>query len=87
MGVDCHIEKLLWDFLWSGITDEFKYHLVSWRCVCKPLQNGGLGIRNLVLFNQALLGSGSGGMQLTKGLSRGGWCNTKVCTGLAFGIY
>lgn len=34
MGVDCHIEKLLWDFLRSGITDEFKYHLVSWSCVC-----------------------------------------------------
>lgn len=34
MGVDCHIEKLLWDFLRSGITDEFKYHLVSRSCVC-----------------------------------------------------
>ena len=32
MGVDCHIEKLLWDFLWSGITDEFKYHLVGTLC-------------------------------------------------------
>ena len=36
--------------------DEFKYHLVSWRNVCEPLQNGGLGIRNLVHFNQELLG-------------------------------
>lgn len=54
MGVDCHIEKLLWDFLWNRITDEFKYHLVSWSYVCEPLQNGGLDIRNLVLFIQAL---------------------------------
>ena len=36
--------------------DEFKYHLVSWRNVSEPLQNGGLGIRNLVHFNQELLG-------------------------------
>ena len=36
--------------------DEFKYHLVSWRNVCEPLQNGGLGIRNLVHFNKELLG-------------------------------
>lgn len=50
------IEKLQRDFLWGGLGDEFKYHLVSWRNVCEPLQNGGLGIQNLVLFNQALLG-------------------------------
>ena len=32
MGVDCHIEKLLWDFIWCGITDDFKYHLVGAVC-------------------------------------------------------
>ena len=36
--------------------EEFKFHLVNWKQVCKPICSGGLGIRYLVLFNQALLG-------------------------------
>jgi hypothetical protein len=36
--------------------EEFKFHLVNWNQVCTPICYGGLGIRNLVLFNQALLG-------------------------------
>lgn len=36
--------------------EEFKYHLVNWKQVCTPICSSGLGIRNLVLFNQALLG-------------------------------
>ena len=51
------IEKLQRDFLWGGLGDEFKYHLVIWRNVCDSLQNGGLGVQNLCLFNQALLGN------------------------------
>jgi hypothetical protein len=29
---------------------------VSWSKVCNPISEGRLGIRNLVMFNQALLG-------------------------------
>uniref|UniRef100_A0A2N9HT93 Reverse transcriptase zinc-binding domain-containing protein n=1 Tax=Fagus sylvatica TaxID=28930 RepID=A0A2N9HT93_FAGSY len=36
--------------------EEFKYHLVSQDRVCEPLCYGGSGMKNLVLFNQALLG-------------------------------
>uniref|UniRef100_A0A2N9FQZ1 Reverse transcriptase zinc-binding domain-containing protein n=1 Tax=Fagus sylvatica TaxID=28930 RepID=A0A2N9FQZ1_FAGSY len=36
--------------------DEHKFLLVNWQQVCSPLQNGGLGIRNLSVFNKALLG-------------------------------
>jgi hypothetical protein len=50
-----HIEKLQRDFLWGGISDEFKYHLVSWDKVCSPISKGGLGILNLRMFNYALL--------------------------------
>ena len=56
MNVAQRIEKIQRDFLWSGMGEEFKYHLVSWDQVCEPLCYGGLGVRNLLLFNQALLG-------------------------------
>jgi hypothetical protein len=56
MGVARRNEKLQRDFLWGGIGDEPKFHLVHWKKVCEPLQNGGLGICNLTIFNKALLG-------------------------------
>ena len=50
------LEKLQRDYLWGGLNDEFKYHLVNWDKVCSPITEGGLGIRKLRVFNQALLG-------------------------------
>jgi hypothetical protein len=38
------------------VVDDFKYHLVSWSMVCTPIPKGGLCLRNLRMFNQALLG-------------------------------
>jgi len=55
-NVDSRIEKLHWDFLWGGLGVDFKYHLVSWSTVCSPISEGGLGIRNLRIFNQTSLG-------------------------------
>ena len=46
------IERVQRDFLW----EESKTHLVGWDKMCAPLKNGGLGIRNLTIFNKALLG-------------------------------
>jgi hypothetical protein len=51
-----HIEKLYRDFLWGGLGDEFKFHLVNWSKVCSPISEGGLDIHNLLKFNRALLG-------------------------------
>jgi hypothetical protein len=45
------IEKLQCDFLWGGISEEFKYHLVNWDRVCSPIFEGGLGIQSLRMFN------------------------------------
>jgi hypothetical protein len=50
------IKKIQRDFLWGGMNDDFKFHLVEWDKVCSPIDEGGLGIRNLRRFNQALLG-------------------------------
>ena len=36
--------------------DVKKYHLESWDQVCSPITYGGLGVKNLILFNKALLG-------------------------------
>jgi hypothetical protein len=55
-SVSSLIEKLQRDFLWGGIGEEFKFHLVNWSKVCSSISNGGLGIRNLRIFNKALLG-------------------------------
>ena len=32
------IEKLQRDFLWGGLGEEFKFHLVNWDSVCAPIQ-------------------------------------------------
>jgi hypothetical protein len=50
------IEKIQRDFLWGGLNDELKFHLVDWDTVCSPIPESGLGIRNVRKFNQALLG-------------------------------
>ena len=84
------IEKLQRDFMWNGIGGEPKMHLVNWAKVCRPLQDGGLGIRRLGNFNSALLGKWLWryGME-TDALWRrvieakygniwGGWCTKKV---------
>lgn len=49
-----HIEKHK-DFLWSGLGEEPKFHLINWSQICAPLQDGDLGIRNLRSLIKALL--------------------------------
>ena len=50
------IEWIQCGFLWGGIGEDFKFHLVNWPKVCSSVREGGLGIRNLRCFNHALLG-------------------------------
>jgi hypothetical protein len=56
VSVANRIEKIQRDFLWGGMGDEPKMHLVNWDQVCRPIRAGGLGIRNVLKFNKALLG-------------------------------
>ena len=49
MGVACHIEKIQWDFLWGGVGDEFKFHLVNWKNNLLTNSMSGLGIKNCLV--------------------------------------
>jgi hypothetical protein len=90
MDVAHRLEKLQRDFLWGGMGDEHKFHLVNWQQVCSPIQYGGLGIRKLSVFNKALLGKwlwryaverGALWRQVVDskyGSQWGGWCSNQV---------
>ena len=78
------------NFLWGSSEGSFKYPLVAWDKVCSHVEMGGLGIRSVVSFNQALLGNWLWrfGHEVTHlwwrvistkyGEGQEGWC-TKVC--------
>jgi hypothetical protein len=55
-GVASRLEKIQRDFLWGGLGEAHKMHLVNWTQICKPIQAGGLGVKNLRRFNKALRG-------------------------------
>ncbi|KAJ9689257.1 hypothetical protein PVL29_014768 [Vitis rotundifolia] len=55
-SVAAKIERLQRDFLWSGVGEGKRDHLVSWDAVCKPRVKGGLGFGKIPLRNRALLG-------------------------------
>nr|KYP49176.1 Putative ribonuclease H protein At1g65750 family [Cajanus cajan] len=44
------------DFLWRGVKDGSQIPWVKWETVCKSKVEGGLGIKDVKLFNWALLG-------------------------------
>jgi len=86
-------KKLEWlqrEFMWSGMGDETKFHLVNWHRVCTPIKAGGLGVRNVINFNQALLGKWiwrfsqkrnalwKSLIEVKYGSVRGGWCSLPV---------
>ena len=54
VSVADRIEKIQHNFLWGGLGDEFKHHLVDWNTVCLPVAQGVLGVRKVVYVNKAL---------------------------------
>ena len=55
-AVAMRLECIQRNFVWGSSVECYKYPLVAWEKVCLPCELGGLGIRNLVSFNQAFLG-------------------------------
>lgn len=49
-----NIESLCKRFLWSGNIDKKGIAKVSWTTVCLPKEEGGLGLRNISVWNQVL---------------------------------
>ncbi|KAG7984487.1 hypothetical protein I3843_04G163600 [Carya illinoinensis] len=94
--VEKRIGSLFRNLLWGGVGEEKKFHLVSWKKVCQPLDGGGLGIKDLKVFNKALLGKWLWRYHLESealwknvidvkyGSLRGGWCS-KASSG-AYGV-
>ncbi|GKU85525.1 hypothetical protein SLEP1_g191 [Rubroshorea leprosula] len=50
------LDRIHRNFLWEGKGEGKKTNWVSWERVCKPKEEGGLGIRDLRKFNVALMG-------------------------------
>ena len=50
-----YFDKLRSGFLWSNKKEKKKYHLVNWKTVCLPKDQGGLGVLDLEVMNIALL--------------------------------
>ena len=48
-------EKLIRDFWWGDEQNHRKVHWMSWESMIKPKSKGGLGFRDMALFNKALL--------------------------------
>lgn len=51
----CKLDKAARDFIWGSSGEGHKLHLVSWKNVCLPKKDGGLGIRTACEMNKALL--------------------------------
>jgi ribonuclease HI len=49
------LRRLSFNFLWSGQNDIQRFHLCSWETLSRPIQAGGWGLKNLAIFNTALL--------------------------------
>ena len=52
----CHdIEMLIQKFWWGECGDQRKIHWKNWETLCKLKSEGGLGFKDLAVFNEAML--------------------------------
>jgi hypothetical protein len=93
------LERLQREFLWSGMGDETKFHLVNWHRICTPIKASGLEVRNVINFNHALLGKWiwrfsqerdalwRSAIEVKYGSVRGGWCSLLVTGPLGVSVW
>ena len=55
MGLCDEIEKLIKRFWWGQRGDQRKIHWIKWEDMCELKSEGGMGFKELVLFNDAFL--------------------------------
>lgn len=54
-GVHKKMDRVRANFLWQGTEDKFRYHMAKLEMVCRPKDQGGLGIINTKIMNECLL--------------------------------
>ena len=54
-GVLQRLDYFRFRFFWQGNGEKKKYRLAKWSVVCRPKDQGGLGIHDLQVKNEALL--------------------------------
>ena len=55
VGLCQDIEALIRRFFWGQKGDSRKIHWVKWQELCKSKNQGGMGFKDLAMFNDALL--------------------------------
>ena len=93
------LEKIQRDFLWDSGALEKKLHLVNWSSVSANMRQGGLGIRNLVVLNKALLGKWNWRFVVERhslrkqviidkfGVEERGWCSREARGAYGVGVW
>lgn len=54
-GLCTKIESLIWKFWLGQKCDRIKIHQVKWETLCHAKADGGMGFKDLALFNDVLL--------------------------------
>jgi hypothetical protein len=54
-GLCNQLDSMISKFWWGSTTDRRKIHWVNWKKTCKQKKMGGMGFRDLGVFNEALL--------------------------------
>ena len=79
--------------------DEFIFHLFNWQIICAPIQQRGLGVREVLYFNKALLGKWLRQFAMEEqalwrtvvarkcGCEWGGWSSKEVWGGHGFSLW
>ena len=49
------INSLLSNYWWGQTKDEKKIHWINWKKLCKDKKKGGMGFRDISIFNLAML--------------------------------